>query len=85
MGQTLIVKRQPSETDLGGSRNLVWGPTNRSAIKEGSKVINHTWVNKYARSLPQNIHVGTLLFVASDNLLKLFQNQLCQQSSEFID
>ena len=32
---------------LRGNRCLVWGQTYRCAIKEGSKVINHNWVNNH--------------------------------------
>ena len=32
-----IVKRQPSETDSGGSRHLVWGPSHLSVVE---KIIN---------------------------------------------
>ena len=51
--QTLIVRRQPFETDWEGSHHLVWGTTQCRAIKEGSKV------NNRACSLPQNIHLVT--------------------------
>ena len=53
------------------------------AIKEGNEAINHNWVSNYVCTLPQNIHAVTYLFVASDNLFKLygFTNNL----SGFID
>ena len=66
--QTLRVRYGPSETDWAGIRHLVWGPsTHRRAIKAGSKVVNHNWVNNSACSVPHNIYVvhATYLFVAS--------------------
>ena len=45
-----MVRHRPSETDRGGSPHLLREPsfilrTDRAVI-EGSKVINHNWVNK---------------------------------------
>ena len=65
---TLIVRHRPFEIARLGSRNLIWGPTHRRAVKQGSKVINHNLVNNHACSLPQNINVVT--FIATDNLFK---------------
>ena len=53
--QTLIVRHQPHETDWGGSRHLVWWPSHRRAIKEGSNIINHNWVRNHACRLPQEL------------------------------
>ena len=64
----LIVRRLPSETDWGGSRHTVCGPTQRSVIKEGSKVINHSWELQPCRQFAAEIHIITYFFVASDNL-----------------
>ena len=60
---TLIVRHGPSETDWGGSRHLVWGQIHRREIKDGSKAINHNWVNNHVYSLPKNIHVVSYLLL----------------------
>ena len=44
--QTVIVRCQPSETDWGGSRHVLWGPTHRLAI------ITKTRLFKYLKILP---------------------------------
>ena len=64
------VMRQTSNTDWVGSRHLVRGPIDRRAIKGGNEVINHNWINNHANIFPQNRHVVTWLFVASDLFLK---------------
>ena len=54
--------------------------TTHRAISEGNKVINH------AGSLPQNKHVVTYLFVANDNLLKLYRRiSFANHLSEYTD
>ena len=39
---------------LGRSLHLVWGPTRRRVIKEGSKVVNRDWVNPQACIEPRH-------------------------------
>ena len=36
--------------------------------------MNHNWVDKHTQSLPQKNYVVTFLYVASDNIFKLFRN-----------
>ena len=64
----------PEGTCYQFASHLIWGSTHRRAIKEGSKVLNHNWVNNHACSLPQNIHVTACLYVASDNLTSIFRH-----------
>ena len=72
--QTLIVKHRPSKTDS------VRGPTHLRAVKEGSKVINHTWDKNHVCSSPQNVYVVTYFF------LKLYWKiSFVNKLSEFID
>ena len=63
-------------TDIDNQAPTLWNRLRRkpsfslrtdppSCIKEGSKAINHNWVNNHACSLPQNIHVLTYLFVSA--------------------
>ena len=70
-------KKTTNITTLAGSRYLVWWLTHHRVIKQGSKIINHNWVQNYACSLTQNIHVVTI-FVVSVSIVP--KNQFCQQS-----
>ena len=71
--QTLTVWRQPYETIWIGSFHLVYEMTNRRAIKEGRKVINHKWVKNHTCSFPQNIrHSEALLGVMGNRGIMSF-------------
>ena len=37
--------RPSNEWFLSRGHHRVWNPTNRRAMKEGSKVVNHDWIN----------------------------------------